>query len=110
VAQGRSHILRSVRSPARHAKRRNRNRSRFLREESSSCNCRYLLKQLDLIAFNAGYLAYVKGKMLRVERIAPFQIDVAPFNFVHSTNMLSISVDNFHMFADIHSLSPWFAT
>jgi hypothetical protein len=44
--------------------------------------------------------------MLRVEGIALDQLDTVAFNLVHNANMLAVSVDNFHMFADIHSLSP----
>jgi hypothetical protein len=44
--------------------------------------------------------------MLTVEAIFLSQLDTVAFNLVHNANMLAVSVDDFHMFADIHSLSP----
>jgi hypothetical protein len=84
-------------------------RSPFWREESSGCNCRFFLYQLDFIAFDAGYLAFVEEEMLRVEGIFLDQLDPVAFNLVHNANMLAVGVDNFHMFADFHSVSPEFA-
>ena len=52
------------------------------------------------------YLAFVKEKMLRIEGIFLGQLDTVAFNLVHNANMLAVSVDNFHVFADIHSFSP----
>ena len=39
--------------------------------------------------------------MLRVEGIFLGQLDTVAFNAVHNTNVLAVSVNNFHMFADI---------
>jgi hypothetical protein len=44
--------------------------------------------------------------MLRVECIGLDQLDTVAFNLFHNANMLAVGVDNFHVFADIHSLSP----
>jgi hypothetical protein len=80
--------------------------SPFWREESPGSNRRYFLWQLDLIAFDPGNLALVKEKMLRVESIFLDQPDTIAFNLLYNANMLAVSVDNFHVFADIHSFSP----
>jgi hypothetical protein len=45
--------------------------------------------------------------MLSVEAIFLGQLDTVAFNLFHGANMLAVSVDDFHMLADIHSLSPW---
>jgi hypothetical protein len=76
------------------------------REKSAGRNRRYLLGQLDLIVFDAGHLAFVKVEMLRVEGIFLDQLDTVAFNLFHNADMLVVGVDDFHMFADIHSLSP----
>jgi hypothetical protein len=79
---------------------------RFWREPGSGCNRRYFPCQLDLITFDAGDLVFVKEKMVSVEAIFLGQLDTVAFNLVHNANMLIVGVDNLHMLADLHSLSP----
>jgi hypothetical protein len=81
-------------------------RSPFWREEGPGSNRRYFLWELDLIAFDAGNLAFVNEKMLRVEGTVLGQLYTVAFNFFHNANLLAVSVDNFHVFADLHSVSP----
>jgi hypothetical protein len=45
--------------------------------------------------------------MLRVEGIFLDQLDTVAFNLFHNADMLVVGVDDFHMFADIHSASPF---
>jgi hypothetical protein len=45
--------------------------------------------------------------MLRVESIFLGQPDTVALNLLYSANMVAVSVDNFHVFADIHFVLPW---
>jgi hypothetical protein len=45
--------------------------------------------------------------MLRVQSIFLGEPDTVALNLLYNADMLAVSVDNFHVFADIHCVLPW---